>query len=114
MTESMKNQPTNQRPIMLLIDLLGKKWIMRIIWELNQDTCSFRTLQSRCEKISPTVLNKRIKELIAANLVVKAKPNGYHLTGLGLGLIELFHPLNNWVKKWDKTIDDTTSGSNKR
>jgi DNA-binding HxlR family transcriptional regulator len=100
----MSKQPIKPRPIMLLIDLLGKKWIMRILWELNQEPCSFRALQSRCDKISPTILNKRIKELVAANLVAKAKPNGYYLNDLGLELIDLFHPLNDWVKKWKKTI----------
>lgn len=94
----------DRRPIMRLIDLLGKKWMMRIIWELTEDPCSFRNLQQRCGNISPTVLNNRIKELISVNLVTKAKPNGYCLTDIGLKLIELFHPLNSWVKKWDKTI----------
>ncbi len=104
MTKLTKNQTTSRRPIMLLIDLLGKKWAMRILWELNQEPCSFRTLQSRCGNISPTVLNTRVKELVAANLVAKAKPNGYHLADLGLELIELSRPLNKWVTKWEKTI----------
>jgi DNA-binding HxlR family transcriptional regulator len=99
-----KNNSKNRRPIMLLIDLLGRKWMMRIIWELNQEKCSFRNLQKRCGNISPTVLNNRMKELIAANIVTKARPNGYQLTDIGLELIELFQPLNSWVKKWEKTI----------
>ena len=94
----------NRRPIMRLIDLLGKKWMMRILWELTKDPCSFRNLQERCGNISPTVLNNRIKELISVDLVGKAKPNGYCLTDMGVELVELFHPLNSWVKKWDKAI----------
>ena len=104
MLKSRNSVSKNQRPIMRLIDLLGKKWMMRIIWELTGDPCSFRRLQERCGNISPTVLNNRIKELISVNLVTKAKPNGYCLTDIGMELVELFHPLNSWVNKWDKTI----------
>ena len=100
----MENRAANRRPIMVLIDLLGKKWVMRILWELNHEPCSFRTLQERCGKISPTVLSNRMKELTAANLVKKARLNGYHLTDIGLELIDLFQPLRGWVKKWEKTF----------
>ena len=93
---------------MTLIDLLGKKWMMRILWELSQDPCSFRNLQQKCDNMSPTVLNHRMKELISVNLATKVVPGGYCLTDIGFELIELFHPLNSWVKKWEKTIPSKT------
>ncbi len=93
-----------QRPIMVLIDLLGRKWLMRILWELRDHTCTFRELQNRCGNISPTIVNKRVKELVEANLVVKAKPNGYRLTPLGVELVDLFGPINKWTGKWKNTF----------
>jgi DNA-binding HxlR family transcriptional regulator len=88
------------RPIMQLIDLLGKKWILRILWEMNAGPCTFRELQDRCGGISPTVINSRMKELMAANLVDKDSPSGYQLTDLGGELLLLFVPLNQWSELW--------------
>ncbi len=92
---------------MILIDLLGRKWTLRILWELVPESCTFRKLQSRCGEISPTMINKRLKELVGANLVEKIKPNGYQLTRSGKELIDLFDPLNEWIKKWEKTLPST-------
>ncbi len=77
---------------------------MWILWELKQSTCTFRELQNRCGGASPTIINKRVKELTAVNLIIRAKPNGYMLTDLGVELVELFSPLDHWVKKWEKTF----------
>ena len=89
---------------MVLIDLLSRKWLMRILWELTDGACTFRELQSKCGNISPTIVNKRIKELVEANLVQKIKPSGYQLTQLGTELIQLFAPVNDWSKKWKKAL----------
>jgi DNA-binding HxlR family transcriptional regulator len=77
-----------------LLDLLGQRWSLRIIWELR-DTHSqtFRLLQSSVEGISPAALNKRVKELRAAN-IMELKTDGYALTKFGVELVENFKPLN--------------------
>ncbi len=99
-----KQDNKSRRPIMVFIDLVGKKWLLRILWELNDGPCTFRELQSRCGQISPTMINKRVKELTKANLIEKVKPKGYRLTGLGAELMELFDPFDNWLKTWEKTL----------
>ncbi|OUR95021.1 hypothetical protein A9Q81_14765 [Gammaproteobacteria bacterium 42_54_T18] len=90
----------NKRPITELIDLLGRKWVLRILWELNLGSCTFRELQARCGDISPTTINKRIKELCSANLVIKSKDSGYNLSPQGKELITLFEPINSFSKRW--------------
>jgi DNA-binding HxlR family transcriptional regulator len=40
------------QPIMALLDLLGRRWAMRVIWELRESTLSFRQLQEACGGIS--------------------------------------------------------------
>ena len=51
-------------PVMALLDLLGRRWTMGVLWNLSKGgPCTFRELQERCEAISPTVLNSRLKEL---------------------------------------------------
>ena len=92
----------SQRPIVQLIDILGRKWVLRILWELNQGPCSFRELQSRCDDLSPTTINNRIKELMAESLVIKTLDAGYGLSPLGDELVELFMPLNNFAQRWQQ------------
>ena len=90
----------SQRPIMQLIDILGKKWVMRILWELNAGPCTFRELQGRCGDISPTIINTRIKDLCVAQFVLKTQDSGYALSEQGKELIELFNPLNSFADRW--------------
>jgi len=101
----------HQRPIMQLIDILGKKWVLRILWELKTSPCTFRELQSRCGDLSPTIINTRIKDLCAAQLVYKSPDSGYQLSQDGYELIELFYPLNDFANRWVKSIDTITKAS---
>jgi len=95
---------SSQRPIVQLIDILGKKWVLRILWELKESSCTFRELQSRCGDLSPTIINTRIKDLCAAQLVNKSPESGYALTQLGYELIELFYPINDFANRWVESI----------
>lgn len=90
------------QPIMVLFDLLGRRWAMGIIWNLNHQTCTFRELQTKCEGLSPTVLNTRLKELRASDLVEKAA-TGYALTPQGQSLYDLLEPLGDWSYAWTAT-----------
>ncbi len=85
--------------IMALFDLLGRSWAMGIIWKLSEGPCTFRVLQERCESISPTTLNRRIKELTEASLVTRTL-EGYVLTEQGNEIFELLVPLELWAHKW--------------
>ncbi|WP_286261160.1 winged helix-turn-helix transcriptional regulator [Thalassotalea atypica] len=87
------------KPIMALLDLLGRTWGLGIIWNLSEGPATFRELQQRCEKISPTLLNTRLKELKALQLVELHK-EGYQLSTLGTHLFEIVLPLGDWSKQW--------------
>ena len=73
------------KPIMALFDLLGRTWALGIVWQLADGPQTFRALQDRCEGVSPTALNKRLKELTACGLVGR-DVEGYVLTEQGHGL----------------------------
>ncbi|CAA0125092.1 Uncharacterised protein [Halioglobus japonicus] len=83
-----------------IVDLLSKKWVMRIIWELREGPLTFRELQVACEGLSPTVLNNRLKLLQVNQLLGKDDVRGYVLTAMGLELLEVYKPLNHWAKRW--------------
>jgi DNA-binding HxlR family transcriptional regulator len=87
------------RPIMALLDLLGRRWALRVIWELRGEPMSFRRLQAACGAISSSVLNDRLAELRAAGIVA-ARDGGYALTPEGRELLELYPALNAWAERW--------------
>lgn len=94
-------------PVMALFDLLGRSWSMGILWVLCEGgPGTFRELQARCEQISPTVLNSRIKELCRAGLIGHAS-NGYHATAMGEELFALLTPLGRWAKSWAQHMRHT-------
>ncbi|MEV6832511.1 helix-turn-helix domain-containing protein [Amycolatopsis sp. NPDC051102] len=90
---------TTGRPIMALLDLLGRRWTLRILWELRDDvTLTFRALQQRCDGVSSSVLATRLRELGEADLVGHAE--GYSLTGQGRSLFGTLVQLDAWAADW--------------
>jgi DNA-binding HxlR family transcriptional regulator len=87
------------RPIMALLDLLGRRWALRVIWELRDGPLSFRQAQARCGQVSSSVLNDRLAELRAAG-IVEATAEGYRLTDEGRKLLEAYGPLDAWAQRW--------------
>jgi DNA-binding HxlR family transcriptional regulator len=92
------------RPIMALIDLLGRRWALRVIWELREAPLPFRALQDACGGVSPTVLNERLKELRESRLVDLMRRDGYELTPLGRQLQQLLVPLSVWSGRWGRDL----------
>lgn len=90
---------TTGKPIMALLDLLGRTWALGIVWQLSQDNATFRELQQRCEQISPSLLNTRLKELKVLKLV-ESTPSGYQLTVSGQELFTIVAPLGEWSLQW--------------
>ena len=87
------------RPIMALLDLLGRRWCLRILWELHRGPQTFRSLRTSCDEMSPSVLNVRLSELREAGIVDHGG-EGYALSANGRELLEAFEPLNEWSKRW--------------
>ena len=91
------------RPIMVLLDLLGRRWTLRIVWELREEPRRFRELQTSIGA-SPTIINTRLTELREAGLVELDPDSGYRLTALGEELLRLMLPLHVWSEKWVKAV----------
>ncbi len=92
------------RPIMALLDLLGRRWVMRIIWELRGAPLTFRELRERCDAMSPTVLNQRLHELRDTSIIEIAASGGYTLSSAGVTLLEAMMPLLHWSEDWQKML----------
>lgn len=76
---------------------------MGIIWHLDKGPSTFREIQDYCESISPTTLNKRLKELNDAYLIERTI-DGYTLTRQGGNLYQLLNPLGRFAKDWAKNF----------
>ena len=98
------------RPVMALLDLLGRRGTLRLLWELRDGhPQSFRLLRSSADDISPSVMNNRLKELREAHLV-ELGDNGYLLTSAGLELIKHLKPLNRWADGWASELPPSFLG----
>lgn len=91
---------TTGRPIMALLDLLGRRWVLRILWELRDAPLGFRALQARCDGMSPSVLSQRLAELRGAGIVTQSDAGDYLLTDEGKELYDVLGPLNEWAARW--------------
>ena len=91
------------RPIMALLDLLGRRWTLRILWELREGALTSRALRAACGGASPTVMQHRVSELRAAGLISLREEGGYALTDLGKELLQTFLPLHRFAERWSKS-----------
>jgi len=88
------------RPIMALLDLLGRRWALRLLWELREEPApTFRELQARCGAVSSSVLADRLRELDEAAIVTRSD-RGYVLTAAGADLLGRLLPLDDWASRW--------------
>lgn len=88
------------RPVMAVLDLLGRRWALRLLWELRGEPVpTFRALQQQCDGVSSSVLTQRLTELREAAIVERTDA-GYRLTGQGLALLDTLAPLETWARTW--------------
>jgi DNA-binding HxlR family transcriptional regulator len=88
---------------MAVLDLLGRRWALRVLWELRDNAApSFRELQARCGGVSSSVLAQRVRELREAGILSAEESGGYALTDDGRELIRAIEPLDGWAKRWGK------------
>ena len=85
---------------MAALDLLGRRWSLRILWELRADPLGFRALRQRCDAMSTSVLRQRLIELGDAGLVEQDDQQRYRLTELGTDLGVALRPLLQWSQRW--------------
>ena len=89
---------------MALLDLLGRRWALRILWELREAPLAFNELQRRCDGMSPSVLATRLGELVDARLVERDGDDRYRASALAESLGELLLPLDAWARRWARQL----------
>ena len=89
---------------MAILDFLGRRWTLRIGWELREEPLPFRELQRRTGMPSPNILTTRLREAIEAKLIEKRPGGLYALTRRGDSLQKLLNPLDEWAKSWARDL----------
>lgn len=92
-------------PIAKSAEILGDPWSILIVRELLLGSTRFSTLQKGLPRISPTVLNTRLKELEQRGVILKRRQNGqrghdYRLTAAGRELSSVIEVLAVWGMRW--------------
>lgn len=80
------------------LDLLGRRWTLRLVWELRRDAVAFSELRQRTG-ISPSVLSARLGELEAVGVVDRDGARRYRLSGDGRELARILFELNRWAER---------------
>jgi len=80
------------------LDLLGRRWALRLVWELRRDAVSFSELRERTG-ISPSVLSARLADLVEADVLERDSVRRYRLSGRGRELARLLYELNRWAER---------------
>lgn len=100
-------------PVAKSAEIIGDSWSLLIIRELLLGSNRFSLLQKGLPKISPTVLNTRLKELENNGVLMKRrlknqKGHEYHLTPAGKELSSVIDALAIWGMRWarDEMDDD--------
>jgi DNA-binding HxlR family transcriptional regulator len=90
------------RPLLVAFDLLGRRWALRVLWELREERLGFRALRERCDGMSSSVLRDRLSELVEARIVDTDADGRYGLTADGRGLLAAIEPLSRWAEAWGR------------
>lgn len=92
---------------MAALDLLGRRWALRILWELRDGPVGARALLANIEGLSSSVFYERLRELSSAGITEKTDADEYQLTRLGDSLVSALVPLDSWAKAWSRAQPKT-------
>ena len=98
------------RPLMAALDLFGRRWSLRIVWELRTGALGFRALRQRCDDMSSSVLRQRLSELVDAGIVEQRPDTAYALTELGRDAHRALRPLVRWSNDWAAALAEPPEG----
>jgi DNA-binding HxlR family transcriptional regulator len=80
-----------------VFELLGRRWALRLVWELRRDALGFAALRQRCG-VSPSVLSTRLAELDDAGVLRTDTAGRYVLTASGRELARHLYEINRWAE----------------
>ncbi len=93
-------------PVEALSNILGKKWVAIIIWELQNKKLRFGELQRVVNGCSKKMLTQQLDLLIDHNIIINDKKisnntveSTYYLSESGLKLLPVMETMITWSNK---------------
>ena len=86
------------------MELLGQRWMLRVIWELEPGPLGFLELRRRMGNCSSSMLSVRLQTLQTAGIIVKRPDKSYELTYPGVELGRALERVWTWSDRWHETI----------
>ena len=100
-------------PIEKLFNILGKKWVAKIVWSINDNKIRFGELQRSVDGCSKKMLIQQLDLLIEHKLVINEKKlinnnieSTYYLSQSGLTLLAFMTKMIDWSKENAMYIKD--------
>ena len=96
-------------PVAKAMELLDERWTLLVVRELVSGTQHFNALRRGLPRMSPTLLSRRLQELVRAGIVdrqVEGTTVRYVLTEAGLELRPVVEALGAWGVRWIGEIGD--------
>ncbi|SUD49071.1 Uncharacterized HTH-type transcriptional regulator ytcD [Nocardia otitidiscaviarum] len=93
-------------PLLAVMDLVGQRWVLRVLWELEPGPLGFLELRRRMGNCSSSMLSVRLQRLQSAGAVVKQTDRSYELTPAGRELATALEPLWAWSRRWSGALAD--------
>jgi len=93
-----------------LFHFLGKKWSFQLIHALSEKSMSYNEILNCFSKqINPTLLSKRLKEMVVLKIIKRKKIYKhvlYTMTDRGKELVGCVHKIKDWAKNCNYQIPD--------
>lgn len=90
-------------PIEALSNILGKKWVAEIIWNMQDKKIRFGELQRMLENCSKKMLTQQLEMLIDNDIIINDKKivnniveSTYYLSESGLLLLPIMEKMISW------------------
>ena len=103
---NFRTQPTGAG-MAAFSELAGRRWALRVVWELRAGALTFRGLQAACGQISPSVLQSRLHELSRIGVIEKIPRLGYRLTASGEALYQALEPVAEWTEAHADSLSES-------
>lgn len=91
-------------PVAMAAEIICSRWTALVLRELLCGTTRFNDLRRGVPRMSPTLLSKRLKELVEAGVITASPGRGgvaeYRLTKAGEDLRGVIMSLGTWGQRW--------------
>lgn len=87
-------------PVAKATEVLDQRWSLLIIRELLMGSSHVNDIRRGVPRMSPSLLSRRLRELVRQGMVARSAPDSFTLTAAGEALRPVLEALGNWGAKW--------------